>query len=331
MIKRILLLLLMVASPVAAKADNPFGVMLWPAPGQDFTLMAARAGALGVAWFRPPLLEAGRWRDGAPCPACKALGKSGLSLVLTVRNGGHDGAQRRPSSPPDDIGAYGRTLGGMIEQWRPAMLVVEDEENRPARFAGSAEDYRRELEAACKVAHAHGAQCANGGLSYDAATGLTWYELLKEGKADLACDYARRALYERGGGLCAYRSAEKVPADLRERLLANGEGLIPHYRASPIDAVNFHWNGGDAVAFSQTAVELARLTGKPAMSNEMSLRRSDADPSHVRPLMRAAIASGMKIAIWYSYDGEDSLSLFDQQGRLNAAGLEFAHQMSGLK
>lgn len=331
MIMRMLLLLLMVAGPVAARADNPFGVMLWPAPGQDFTLMAARAGALGVAWFRPPILDTGRWHADTPCLACKALAKSGLSLVLTVRNGGYEGSQRHPSAPPEDLAAYGRTLAGMIEQWRPAMLVVEDEENRPARFAGTAQDYRLELEAACKVAHEHGVQCANGGLSYEAATGLTWYQLLKDGKADLACDYARRALYERGDGLCAYRSADKVPAELRERLLANGEDLIPYYRTSPIDAVNFHWSGGDAVALSQTAVELVRLTGKPTMSNEMSLRRSDADPSHVRPLMRAAIATGMKLAVWYSYDGEDSQSLFDPQGRLNAAGQEFAHQMSGLK
>lgn len=329
--KRFLILLLLVASPLAARADNPFGVMLWPAPGQDFTLMAARAGALGVAWFRPPVLYADRWHADTPCPACKALAKSGLSLVLTLRNTGHDGQPHRPSSPPEDMGIYGQTVAGIIEQWHPAMLVVEDEENRLYRFAGTAQDYHLELEAACKVAHSHGVQCTNGGLSYEAATGLTWYQLLKDGKPDIACDYAKRALYERSAGLCAYRSADKVPTDLRERLAANGDGLIPYYRASPIDAVNFHWNGGDAIAFSQTAVELVRLTGKPAMSNEMSLRKSDADPSHVRPLMRAAIATGMKVAVWYSYDGEDSISLFDEQGRLRPAGQEFAHQMSGLK
>ena len=331
MIRRLLILLLMVAAPLAAWADNPFGIMLWPAPGQDFTLMAARAGALGVVWFRPPILYADRWRADANCAACKALAKSGLSLVLTVRNTGHDAPPHRPSAPPEDLAAYQRTLAAMIEQWHPAMLVVEDEENRLFRFAGTAQDYHLQLDEACKVAHAHGVQCSNGGLSYEAATGLTWYQLLKDGKADLACDYARRAFYERFGKVCAFRRADQVPTDLRERLLANGDGLLPYYRQAPIDAINFHWNGGDAAALSQTIDALTHLVGKPAMSNEISLRRSDSDPSHVRPLMRAAMAGNMKLAVWYSYDGEDSVSLFDEAGRLRPLGQEFAHQMSGLK
>jgi len=168
-------------------------------------------------------------------------------------------------------------------------------------------------------------------LSYEAATGLTWLQLLRSGKPDLACDYARRAFYERLDGVCAYRRAENVPPDLRERLLANGDGLLPYYRQAPVDAVNFHWNGKDAAALSQTIDALAKLTGKPVMSNQMSLRRADADPAHVRPLMRAAMAGGMKLAVWLSFDGEDSISLFDESGRLRPAGQEFAHQMSGLK
>jgi hypothetical protein len=39
----------------------------------------------------------------------------------------------------------------------------------------------------------------------------------------------------------------------------------------------------------------------------------------------------VKVAIWTSADGEDSTPLFDPQGRLNSAGQEFAHQMSGRK
>lgn len=334
MIRRFALCLALALAASAAQADNPFGLMLWPAPGQDLSLTAARASALGVAWYRPPTLYVDRWREGAPCGACRALGKSGLALVLTVRNGGHDGPPRKPSTPPADPALYERILADILDQWKPALLVVEDEENRPARYDDEGKDpplaYQRQLTAACRLAHARQIQCSNGGLSFEATAALTWLTFLREGKPDIACDYARRALPTHSA-LCFYRSEEAVPAELRARLLQNADKLLPVYRASPIDAVNIHWYGGDATALAQTIDVMARLAGKPVMSNEIGLKRRDFDPSRVRPLMRAAMAGHLAPAVWFSIDGEDSLSLFDEHGGLRPAGEEFAHQMSGRK
>ena len=293
--------------------------------------MTARAGALDVAWFRPPTLYVDRWRADPNCAACRALAKSGLSVALTVRNTGRDAEPRRPSAPPEDAEAYGRAVGAMLDQWRPALLVVEEEENRLYRFAGTPLDYRKELETACKASHQRGVICANGGLSYEAVTAATWLQLLKDGKADLACDYAKRAFYERLDTVCSYRRAEDVPPDVRERLLQNADALLPIYRAASLDLVNFRWNGGDAAALAQTIEAIGRLSGKPVISTDLSLRRTDSDPRHVRPLMRAAMAGGMRVAIWTSIDTDDSTALFDEQGRLRPAGQEFAHQMSGRK
>jgi hypothetical protein len=332
MVRRLILVLLLMAVSPAAWAENPFGVALWPAPGQDLSLMTARAGALEVAWFRPPTLYVDRWRPESNCSGCKALAKSGLSVALVVRNTGRDATPRRPSAPPEDAGAYAKTVGAMLDQWHPALLVVEEEENRLYRFAGTAVDYRKELETACETAHQRKIACTNGGLSYEAVTAATWLQLLKDGKPDIACDYAKRAFYERLGSVCAYRRAEDVPPDLREQLLQNADGLLPIYKASPfLDSVNFRWNGGDAAALAQTIEAIGRVTGKPVICTDMSLRRGDSDARHVRPVMRAAMAGGIKVAIWTSADTEDSTALFDDQGRLRPAGQEFAHQMSGLK
>ena len=331
MVRGLVLLLLSLAASPAARAENPFGVALYPAPGQDFSLMAARAGALDVAWFRPPTLYVDRWRPDPNCAACRALAKSGLSLALTVRNTGRDAPPRRPSAPPEDTDAYGRAVGSMLDQWHPALLVVEEEENRLYRFAGTPVDYRKELETACKASHQRSVACANGGLSYEAVTAATWLQLLRDGKPDIACDYARRSFYDRLGTVCSYRRAEDVPPDVREKLLQNADALLPIYRTSSLDAVNFRWNGADAVALAQTIDAIGRLTGKPVISTDLSLRRQDSDPRHVRPLMRAAMAGGMKVAIWTSVDAEDSTALIDEQGRLLPAGQEFAHQMSGRK
>ena len=332
MVRRLILILLLIAVSPAARADNPFGLALWPGPGQDLSLMTARAGALDVVWFRPPTLYVDRFRPDANCAGCKALGKSGLAVALVVRNTGRDAKPSRPSGPPDDFDAYGKVVGAMLDQWRPALLVVEEEENRLYRFAGTPVDYRQELETACKTAHQRKIACANGGLSYEAVTGVTWYQLLKDGKADLACDYAKRAFYERLGSVCSFRRAEEVPPDLRERLLQGADQLLPIYKAAALlTYVNFRWNGRDAAALAQTIEAIGRLAGKPVITTDLSLRRGDNDPGHVRPLMRAAMAGNMKVAIWTSADTEDSTALFDEQGRLRPAGQEFAHQMSGRK
>lgn len=318
-----------------AMAENPFGVMLWPAAGQDTPLLVARAAALGVAWFRPPAVFVDRWRPGAPCPACAALARSGLKVALTVRNGG-EAATRRPSEPPADLAAYEHSLAAIVEAWHPAILVVEHEENNPASYNATAAAYEDQLRAACAVAHGHGAACTNGGLTSDAAAGLAWLALLDEGKTERACDFARRVYSteddpDAGGALCSYTSRAAVPPEVRTRLLGNAEALLPVYRRAPLDVLNFHWYGHDASALAETAAVLARLTGKPVMSNEIGQRPWDAAPSHVRALLRGAFAAGVSPAIWYSVDGPGSVSLFNEDGSLRPAGREFAHQMSGRK
>jgi len=300
-----LLVLLALLSPSLARADNPFGVALWPAAGQDYGLVAMRLAGLGVAWYRPPSIYLDHWRPDS-CPACRALAPSGLSLALTVRNG----EPRHASAPPTDMAAFARQVGAVLDQWKPAMLVVEDEEDQPARYRGSPADYKAELSAACAEAHRRHATCSNGGLSFQNAIRLTWRGL----KGELACDYAKRV------GHADWCGQTSLPDSTDDK-------LIEIYRSSPIDAVNIHWFGTDANALSQTLDILAKQTGKPLMSNEIGV----ADATHVRPVMRAAMAGHMVTAIWYSVDGAESQSLFDNLGRLRPAGEEFAHQMSGRK
>jgi hypothetical protein len=324
MIRRLSLVVTLLLGAACAHAENPFGLMLWPAAGQDMALITARAAALGVAWYRPPALFLDRWKEDSECAVCRTLERSGLKLAITIRNGGRDSLPRRPSKPPADVNSYSRMVGAMLDKWKPAMLVVEDEEDQPLRYDWELDDtpraYGRELEAACAAAHARQIACANGGLSYESVALLTWSSLSKD-HPGLACDYARRALPGRPA-LCSGGTAPE---------LKNAERLLAVYRASPIDAVNIHWYGADATAFAQSIEAIGRLTGKPVMSNEIALTRTEPDPRHVRPLMRAAMAGHLAVAIWFSVDAADSLSLFDENGVLRPAGEEFAHQMSGRK
>ena len=347
MILRCLPALLLLAVLRPAYADNPYGLMLWPDHGRSLSIVAAEAVALGVAWFRPPAQFVDRIAADPRCTDCRDLQRLPLSLVVTLRNGGRDSLPRRPSGPPQDIAAYKRAVGTLLDTWHPAILVVENEENEPASYTDglstmvwdsggkTAEAYGRELAAACEVAHARGVACANGGLSSEAAAAVAWFAQFDQSQA-AACAFAKLAFYtERdpnaGTALCAYRTAAEVPATTRAAMLRNSEALIAVYRSAPIDFVNFHWYGRDAVALAKTVDALHAATGKPVMSNEMGLHPWDADPSNIRPLLRAALAMRMKTAIWFSVDTATAISLFDTDSRLRPIGQEFAHQVSGLK
>lgn len=334
--------LLLLAGVPAAHADNPFGITLWPGPGQDLSLLAARASGLGVSWVRPPAVFVDHWQPGQPCRPCEALARTGLHVALTVRHGGEDFALRRPSSPPSDLTAYANALATILDAWKPAVLVVENEENDPSFYTAggsggeTAAAYGRELAAACAMAHQRGIACANGGLSGASAAALTWLDLLDRGRPDMACSFARRAFYGDGAHpqaarLCTYHTPEEVPQALKADLLRGADLFLAVYRSAPIDAVNLHWYGRDAGALALVADTLARLAGKPVMSNELGLARADANPANVRPLLRAAFAAGIRPAIWFSVDTPYTASLFNPDGTLRPTGSEFARQMSGRK
>ena len=316
-------------SPRLALADNPFGVMLFPNPGEDFSLVLARARGLGVAWFRPPTVALGLVDPASPCRSCAVYLRSGLKLAVTVRNT-DDPTLSAPSRPPANPASFAARIQSVLAAWRPALLVVESDENAPAFYQGNAEAYLAELETACELAHKTGALCANGGITGTAAAALAWLDLLGRGQADRACDFAKRALPGESS-LCAYRKPAEVPAAIRERLLGDAGQLVTGYRTAPIDFVNFHWFGPDSLAFAETAEALGRLVGKPVMTNELGQRPGHADPAGVRPLLRAVVAEGVRVAIWYSVDTASSVSLFGRDGGLRPGGWEFQRQMAGLK
>jgi hypothetical protein len=323
-------LLLLTAVSAQAWADNPFGVMLWP-NGEDPSIFMARARGLGVAWLRPPAVFVDRWQAGAPCPACTMYARSDLKLALTVRNGGRDTGTRQPSFPPSNLDAYRTSLASVLDAWKPALLVVENEENSPTLYADPSDSYRGyagELAAACAVSHQRGILCTNGGMTEEVAAALTWMDFIDRDDPKLACDFAQRTFTaDISTALCASPKRQSLPAPLRDPATA----LLAVYRAAPIDYVNFHWYGTDARALAEVVDALSRISGKPAMTNEIGQRPSAADLNAIRPILRAAMAAHIKVAIWYSIDTSNTTSLFAPDGRLRPTGWEFQRQMSGFK
>lgn len=321
----------------AAWADNPFGIMLQPLPNEGPELALARARGLGIAWIRPPDVYANHWSAKAACPLCTLYRNSGLNLALVVKAQGQDWPTRRPSSPPADIEGYKTALSGLLDAWKPTLVIVEAGENDPSTLVNSGPDhagYLQELNAACAVAHAKKMFCANGGLSSRSVAAAFWLDLLGKGQPDQACDFARRVFYtesdpDAGQALCIYQKAGEVPESWKAPVLAEADRLLAQYKTSPIDVVNFHWFIHDARALSQMVDFITRVTGKPVVSSETGQWSWDAAQIHVRPLLRAAFAAQMQMMIWYSVESPNTVSLFGPDGLLRPNGWEFQRQLRG--
>lgn len=331
-------LILLAAAGPARAYYNPYGVMVQPLANESPDMALARARGLGVAWLRPPDVYLSRWSANAPCPLCALYRDSGLNLALVVRAQGQDWPTHRPSSPPTDLAAYQSALGGLLDAWRPRLLIVEESENDPSSLGNVGPDhdaYLRELNAACAVAHARRMFCTNGGLSSRSAAAALWLDLLSKGDTAKACDFAVRVFYteddpDAGKALCAYKTPAEVPQSWRTTVLAEADRLLARYRDTPIDVVNFHWFIHDAQALSQAVEFVTRVTGKPAVSSEAGQWTWDAAPGHVRPILRAAMAAQMQMLIWYSVETDNTASLFGSDGLLRPAGWEYQRQLRGM-
>lgn len=298
--------LLWPASAVQA-AQSPIGLMLG-APRLNVTRRIALVKELGVTYFRPNAIFVESWTGR--CEDCEAARAAGLKLVLTVRN---NGGGLRPASPPADLAAYRRTLGQVLDRYRPAVLVVENEENSKVFYLGTPEQYGTELRAACEVAHASGVQCTNGGLVSALAVLLVWDHYRSSGETQKAESFAARAFTPEE------RAAIRSPR--AAAVIAKGKALLAQYRGAGVDLVNFHWYVRDPGALAETVAYLRHEVGLPVMTNEMG--QHDLDPATATALLQEVLVQALPIAVWYSVDAKRSFALQDADGVLRANGEAF--------
>ncbi|MER3410815.1 MAG: hypothetical protein C4306_12265 [Thermoleophilia bacterium] len=285
---------------------NPFGVML---PSR---LVRSPQGmqvtkALGAVYFRPSAIFLDEWKG--TCPECDIALKAGLKLVLTVRNNGRGQA----TSPPTNVAAYRRTLSKVLEKYRPAVLVVENEEDSALFYTGTPEEYAAELKAACQVAHQKGIPCTNGGLVSKLVALLVYDSYLASGQAAAAQDFAARVFTPREQRLLR---SPKAMEQIRK-----GKALLQAYRAAGVNYVNFHWYIADTWALEKAVAFLRAETGRPVITNEIGQLTDD--PRQTTAGMEKIVALGLPIAVWFGLDGPKARGLVNLDGSLRPTGQAF--------
>ena len=299
---------------------NPFGVMLGSRSSpMTISKRVTIAKQLGVAYFRPNTVFLDRWNGS--CIECETVLKSGLQLILTIRNNG-SGFAGNPTTPPRDYETYKNNIAEVIDKYPPALLVVENEENSEALFyAGTPKDYQKQLKAACEVAHKRDIMCTNGGLVSSLVAGLVAEHYKNQGDPSKADEYLRRALEPEKYKL--FTRPEETPR-IKDQL-EKGKALLGGYRSAGADYVNFHWYIADTQALSEAVEYLEQTTGLEALTNEIGQQKNES-PGQVTSVMQAVVDLRLPIAVWFSIDVKGfggARALIEENGDLRPNGEAF--------
>ena len=276
------------STPVGAQTTgNPFGVMLAGSTSDH----VAVASDLGARYVRR-LVSVATWNGR--CGGCGAYSAAGFGIVLTVRNNGtHD----VPTTPPASLAVYRSRLEEIVDSVRPALLVVENEEQSRRYYTGTADEYEEQLRVACEVAHSRGIQCTNGGVPNPLAIQMTYIRFLDQGKRQEADSYARRVTLTDA----EYRRlTDRARRDEVRGLAEYGYGFVDRYRSAGADFINFHWYRADAKGFAQTVNLFRSRTGLPVVSNELG--QYNDSRSQIEGIMGVVVRKEMPYAIWFSID-----------------------------
>lgn len=304
-------------SPTPATTTPPsagttrFGVML-STHLFDIDQRVDLARELGVEYLRSSAVFVESW-DG-DCPECPTVHDAGLEFVLTIRN---SSVVTQPASPPADLEAYGQRVRRILGRYRPALLVVESEENTRKFFTGTAEEYGEQLRAACEVAHAMDIPCANGGLLSGSVAWLVYQQYVDAGEPDEAMSFAQRAFEP--WQMNRLRSAGG-PEWIQARAREVGEFLAT-YGPAGADFVNFHWYVADPAALAEAVQYLREATGLPAITNEIGQR--DLDPGTTTNVLTGVRDLGLPFAVWFAIDATLARALVEPDGTLRETGEAF--------
>ncbi len=231
-----------------------------------------------------------------------------MKLVLTVRASGP-----LPTAPPNDLTADQRTLGRVLDKYRPAVLVVENEENSALFYTGTPEEYAAELKAACQVAHPKGIPCTNGGLVSALVALLVYDHYLGSGQSAAAQDFAARAFTP--------EIRRQLDSPQAEEQIGKGTALPSAYRAAGVDYVNFHWYIAGTRALEEAVAYLKAQTGLPVITSEIGPFTDD--PNQTTAIMGKVVELGLPIAVWFGLDGPKARGLVNPDGSLRSTGKSF--------
>ena len=272
------------------------------------------------------------------------LQRAGLRVFLTVS----DPALERDNPPPDALRTFAASLSGLLREYHPAMIAVENEADGSTDTA-SPGNYLAELKVACAVAHRASVQCTDSGMTSKMLIALVINEHLLKGDETGANHYARYLRLWFPMHLQLDPTGDDLRAILRHANVRRARTIVADLRLAGADRVDIHWyvrpNGrvspaDQADLLRQVVTMMQTVSGLPIASGEVGLDKphgdsATADPAPFVSMLASLDQLGVAPAIiWNPGSGlfsanPNSMSLVDASGGTLPLGRAFLAQFAG--
>jgi hypothetical protein len=243
-----------------------------------------------------------------------------------------------------NLSLYKNTLNSFIAQYRPAVAVIENEEDNSLYHTGTASAYINELSQAVTLCHAKNIPVTNGGLTTRRLTFLVYEYYLQENQPDSAASFAARAIPPVEMRSLNNRSNAKLNSEI-----VFDSTLVVAYKNIPLDYVNIHYYEPVLYVDSKSNIDsslsnainqptpgvlqeivnyLEKATGKTVMTNEIG--QINSSPSLVTGMLQNTLTAQLPYAIWYDATAggnNGAIGLSNGTGTLMPNGIAFLNFM----
>jgi len=259
--------------------------------------------------------------------------KDGFHVVLNVNQHEQPTKEDRPLPFARDTVAYKKKLAAILDKYKPAVLVIENEETNLTYHYGSMRNYINMLKAAITVAHARGIKVADGGIHPRGLCYFIWKKYMNQGQTKKADDWMNSTMNSQ----MQFAAQHPEKKDNQIRIYWNRlDTLLNAFTKMKLDYVNIHiyepinnvGTGKVTVpgAIATMADYVRDRTGKLVMSNECG--QHNTYPTCVTSMLNAFVDGDYKYAIWFSGDGTNAMALTNNNGTLRTNGVAFKDFMS---
>jgi hypothetical protein len=267
-------------------------------------------------------------------PTFAAFERNGIDLVVDLHNdpqpnpNGHNVSS--PPDTPEEVATWRQQVATILDGIpKPVVVQVENEENSTSYFQGEMSNYIHQLNATVDAAHPRNVKVTNGGITSRPVALLTWQDYKDRGLDAKADNLALRVFGDAPGVLADLR--REPFAGLRNLSLQaawdRAKLLIPAFRKSAMDYVNFHWYEDDSQALREVVDYLRRATLKPVITTEIG--QHNTDPRVVTGHLATVVEKlRLPIVIWFDADGDPAMGLHDQPGVLRPNGEAFRQYLA---